>query len=282
MVLKLVEGLEQKGHHIYCDNYYTSPALFSDLRRLGFGACGTVRVDRRGMPIEVKTAKLKKGEMKSAVVEEGMLALKWMDKRPVTMLSTIHDESTVTKRRRTRLAPGGHEEIEKPTMIERYNTYMGGVDKADQLMSYYGFSHRTLKWWRRAFFHLVDNAIVNSYILYTLSEQADRKLDHKQYRIQLARQLLGGSDDHTHPHNRRLSGLPPPARLTERHFLEKVPPCSSGRPSQPACVVCSNKRARGKKTTTYQCKECKLAMCVVPCFELYHTKVDPVRHLEQL
>ena len=45
------------------------------------------RVDRRGMPKEVTTAKLKKGEVKSAEVEKGMLALKWMDKRLVNMLA---------------------------------------------------------------------------------------------------------------------------------------------------------------------------------------------------
>lgn len=31
VVLKLLEGLEGRGHHVYTDNYYNSPALFSDL-----------------------------------------------------------------------------------------------------------------------------------------------------------------------------------------------------------------------------------------------------------
>jgi len=75
---------------------------------------------------------------------------------------------------------------------------MGGVDKGDQLMSYYGFSHRTVKWWRRAFFHLFENAIVNAYILYRLSTQPGHMLDHKQFRIELAKQLLGDADGHTH------------------------------------------------------------------------------------
>ncbi len=30
---------------------------------------------------------------------------------------------------------------------------------------------------------------------------------------------------------------------------------------------------------TFKCKQCDLPMCVVPCFELYHTKVDPQRYL---
>ena len=138
---------------------------FLPLQQLGFGACGTVRVNRHGMPKEVTEAKLK-GEMTTSEVKKGMLALKWQDKRAVVMLSTIHDDSRVTKRRRTRLVAGGIEEVQKPTMVEKY-MYMGGVDKGDQLM-YYGFSHCTVKWWRRAFFHLFENAIVNSYILYRL------------------------------------------------------------------------------------------------------------------
>ena len=235
------------------------------------------------MPKEVMAAELKKGDMTSREVQMGTLALKWQDKRPVVMLSTIHDDSWVSKRRWTRLVAGGIEEIEKPTMVEKYNMYMGGVDKGDQLMSYYGFSHRTVKWWRRAFFHLFEkSSLVNAYILYRLSVQDGRKLDHKHFRIELAKQLLGNADSNTGPPNRCLNVLPPPSRLTERHCLEKVQPCSSGRPSQHACVVCSNKKGRGKKTSTYQCKQCKLPMCIVPCFELYHTKVDPIRHLEQV
>ena len=58
------EGLDGKGH-MYTDNYYSSPALFGDLRRLGFGACGTVRKNRRGLPDETTKAKLKKGEVVS-------------------------------------------------------------------------------------------------------------------------------------------------------------------------------------------------------------------------
>ena len=31
VVLKLVEGLENKGHHLYCDNYYTTFPLSAHL-----------------------------------------------------------------------------------------------------------------------------------------------------------------------------------------------------------------------------------------------------------
>ena len=117
VVVKLLEGLEGRGHHIYTDNFYTSPALFGDLRRLGFGVCGTVRVNRRGVPPEMK-APLKKEKTTSTLIDSSMMALKWMDKRPVVMLSTIHDNSFVTKKRRSRTAPDGQEHILKPVVVE--------------------------------------------------------------------------------------------------------------------------------------------------------------------
>ncbi len=44
------------------------------------------------------------------------------------------------------------EVVRKPQAVVEYNKYMSGVDRADQLLSYYGFGHRTVRWWRRAFF----------------------------------------------------------------------------------------------------------------------------------
>lgn len=60
--------------------------------------------------------KMDKGEVKS-VVTDGLLALQWMDKRKVTVLSTIHDRSMVSKHR---LAPVGVGEIMKPGIVAEY------------------------------------------------------------------------------------------------------------------------------------------------------------------
>ena len=145
VVLQLVKRLEHRGHVSYCDNYYSSPELFLKLRSLGFGACGTVRTNRRGIPSSFKSkASLKKGEVRASQSDE-LLTLQWQDKRKVTVISTIHDDSMVVKCRRTRFATGGMEDIMKPTVIADYNTYMGGVDKSDQLLSYYPCTHRTVK-----------------------------------------------------------------------------------------------------------------------------------------
>ncbi|KAM4635670.1 piggyBac transposable element-derived protein 4-like [Polymixia lowei] len=48
------------GYIVYCDNFYTSPALFQHLREQGFGACSTYRQGRVGVPSTQENALHKK------------------------------------------------------------------------------------------------------------------------------------------------------------------------------------------------------------------------------
>ena len=280
VVMKLVSPLKDRGHHVYTDNFYTSPCLFSELRESGFGACGTLRINRRGLPPAIKQ-KIRKGEKKVIKLDRSLIAIKWHDKRVVTILTTIHGGGNSNVQRRSRHAPGGVETVSKPTAIVEYNKYMGGVDTADQLLSYYGFSHRTVRWWRRAFFFLLDMAVVNSYVLYCQDHPEKKgRLTHEQFRVQLATNLLSATVNYTGtPHGQQRQSRQPAARLTERHFVESLGRNSAGRPVQHDCAVCSRKKGRSRKTTTYKCRECNLPMCIIPCFELHHSRQNPQRYL---
>ena len=77
-------------------------------------------------------AMLQKGDTYSVPTstDPHVLALKWKDKRDVTLLSTFHDDSMVDKRRRTKAAETGMEVISKPAIVEEYNQHMGGVDRS--------------------------------------------------------------------------------------------------------------------------------------------------------
>ena len=170
------------------------------------------------------------------MTKKGLLCLKWMDKRAVTMISTIHDNTMVPIQRRSRFAEGGREVISKPQCIVEYNRHMGGVDLSDQMISYYSFSHRSVKWWKRVFFHLIDTTIVNAYILYSQSTQSSRKLTHVNFRIELAKGLFQQAGEEIEALSidpslqsvSRSEAVPPPLRMTGRHFPEKVPPTPSG------------------------------------------------------
>ena len=61
VVVKLVDLIKDRGHHVYMDNFYTSPQVFADLRDNGFGACGTLRLNCRGLPPAIHQ-KVRKGE----------------------------------------------------------------------------------------------------------------------------------------------------------------------------------------------------------------------------
>ena len=137
VVMQLVDDvrLQGKGYVIFTDNFYSSPALFRDLTEKGFGGVGTARKDRREIPLSIRDARLRKGETVSSS-DDGILAMKWRDKRDVTMLSTYHYDNMVTKSRRSRAAEGGVEDTEKPQVVEDYNQHMGGVDQSEQTLYY--------------------------------------------------------------------------------------------------------------------------------------------------
>ena len=144
-------------YRIFCDNFYSCPTLFADLKKKGFEACGTVRINRRDLPEAYKKMKCAKGKHGSSHCNLQIIVLKFrrskecLDSRQrsqvfemadVHIISTYHGEDVIEKFRRSRAVAGGVETIKKPRMIEDYNKNMNGVDQNDQNVKYYGFPHR--------------------------------------------------------------------------------------------------------------------------------------------
>ncbi|KAL2086094.1 hypothetical protein ACEWY4_017153 [Coilia grayii] len=80
------------GYIVYCDNFYSSPRLFHHLSQQGFGACGTYRQNRVGVPKTQENA-LKANAARGSIrwIREGeLLFVKWMDTREVSILTTVH------------------------------------------------------------------------------------------------------------------------------------------------------------------------------------------------
>ena len=79
-------GLLEAGYRVFMDNYYTSPKLFTELDLLGTYACGTLRVNRKGVPDAVK--RKRKLQQNEVIYRRNgnILAIKFHDKRDVHML----------------------------------------------------------------------------------------------------------------------------------------------------------------------------------------------------
>ena len=59
IVKKLIEGLKDRHHHVFFDNYFTSFRLLEDLEKDGIYGCGTARKDRKEFPAALKNPGLK-------------------------------------------------------------------------------------------------------------------------------------------------------------------------------------------------------------------------------
>lgn len=93
--------------------------------------CGTVRINRKEMPQELKLLQLEKGE---AVVfsTADMAAIKWKDKKDVVLLITMHNLEFAETEKTNRYTG---QKIVKPSVVIDYNKNMGGVDVGDQMLS---------------------------------------------------------------------------------------------------------------------------------------------------
>ena len=115
---------------------------------------------------------------------------------------------------------------------------------------------------------------------------------HWQFRIQLVKHMLSNVQEQ--PWGIVL--VPDPVdcliHLVDKHFSKPIPGQEGGRRKHPshACLVCNvSKEAlsdaglrdsyKPKKYTSYWCPICKCALCIDPCFRLYHTEKDFTREI---
>ena len=272
-VKKLCEPYLNKGYHVFADRLYNSIALAKVLYNNNTCITGTILLNRRGIPNELRGKHWRAGDRK-ALRQGNIMLCNWMDKRLVSMISTCYKGSEVVEvhRRDNREEP-----IRKPLVIEKYNQFMGGVDKCDQLNQYYSFVRRSVKWYKKVFFWLLEICVVNSYLLYKLSRNPPmprKKLTLLAFRKELVQNLVSIQtyDSHSPPPPRkgRPAQDPPMQRLDGKlHILEK-----SYDGKRRKCVVCN---ARGDRSeTVHFCKSCNShpALHPAPCFGLFHTKTS--------
>ena len=73
LVMDVINPILDRGHIVYMDDYFSSPALFKDMIDRQTGACGTLRVNRTGVPASVKTAKIRANSPAQFVRDDNIL-----------------------------------------------------------------------------------------------------------------------------------------------------------------------------------------------------------------
>ena len=111
------------------------------------------------------------------------------DNRVVTMMSTTSQPSAtgfVLRRQKD----GSRIQVSCPEAVLAYNRYMGGVDRGDQLRGYYNCRTKSRKLYKYIFHFLLDVSITNAFILYKHFHSSPSFSTIKEYRLQLARELI--------------------------------------------------------------------------------------------
>ena len=105
-------------------------------------------------------------------------------------------------------------------VLPDYQKHMRGVDRGDQLQSYYSLGRKSKKWWRRIFFYCIEVCILNSFCLEKMvkpvehQQRGRKKRDILSFRLDLAKQLIGSFSSRL-----RVGGRP---RSAEHVLLDRL------------------------------------------------------------
>ncbi|XP_017479891.1 PREDICTED: uncharacterized protein LOC108369310 [Rhagoletis zephyria] len=218
-------------------------------------------------------APIKKGEVGAREDPNGIVVLKWKDKRDVRMLSTKHapimvsttdgarnpeEPSTSRGARRKRRA------TEKPLAVVEYNKGKAGIDLSDQMASYSNTLCKGLKWYRKLGIELLLGlSMVNAFTVYKAASN-NKTMSIRTFRERVAKDLLGLT-------------CPQPVPQSQHIITKRVD--ENNKTIRRACVLCyaeakrkfSRKEARKniKRTTTY-CPQCpNTPQLCIDCFPKY-------------
>ncbi|KAE9543687.1 hypothetical protein AGLY_002083 [Aphis glycines] len=259
VVYKLMENYLDKGHSLFMDNYYNSSNLAQSLLQRKTYCTGTLRNNRKNNPKEIISKKLKTGESVCKYTKYGVCIVKWKDKREVLAISSEFKNEMIEVHNKY-----GESKL-KPLPISEYNKFMSGIDRQDQMMSYYPCERKTLRWYKKIGFHFLQITLVNSYLLYCKNV---KKISYYDFRLSVINSLL-------YPNKDTISDSiqPPYSRLPQKHFPIKVDKNHKRRYIRKRCRICATK---GKRVETiYYCNKCEdqPGLCLELCFEEYHSKM---------
>jgi hypothetical protein len=176
VIWSMTRGLSMKFHHVYFDNFFTSPSIVERLLKDGIYCTGTLRTNRRGVPAEIiRDIKMDRGDVRF-LAKNSISIVRWMDRKPIYMMSNFADPTNMTKVTR-KLKDGQTIQLHCPVMIQDYNYGEVGVDRADQRIQYYAVDRRSRRNWLRIFFQFLNVALSNAFVIY----HRDHPNEHMKY-----------------------------------------------------------------------------------------------------
>lgn len=147
---------------------------------------------------------------------------------------------------------------------------MGAVDFTDMQLSFTDFPRKTMKWYKKLFFHLLEITVFNSYIAYKNCERKS-ELSLRDFKLMLIEEIFNVHSATTS--SSRAENPIEVTRLTGRHFPVII---SDVTPSRSRCVVCASSKRSAKKDSkpNVKCDVCGTTLCPIGCSKAFHTLKD--------
>uniref|UniRef100_UPI00358E4A90 piggyBac transposable element-derived protein 2-like n=1 Tax=Myxine glutinosa TaxID=7769 RepID=UPI00358E4A90 len=291
VVLRLLAEIP-KGLNYKCffDNWFTSPELLVELKKMGILAVATINRNRlRGCVLKTDKELGKAGRGSFDVKYEtttGLTIVKWYDNKAVLLTSSYIGPDPVDKCRRWSKVKKDFVEVDRPHLVKVYNANMGGVDLADMLMALYRIGIRPRRWYLRILYYLIDLSLVNGWLLYRrhLNQKQQKFMPLLDFHAEVANALIkvgkhadGSSRKRGRPSLEDGSPPPtPPLPPQQRTIapsadvrLDRLDHFPTHAEKRGRCRLCS------KGYTQMACQKCKVLLCFTKdknCYLEYHTK----------
>ena len=179
IVVRLLMDLLGQGRHVITDNWYTSLRLAHFLLEHETDITGTIN-PLRGVPPALREVPLRKKG--SAFMRSGdILLCKYEDRKTMYSLTTRYQAEIVEK---TKKYFSGQTFFKLPYQLDRYNDFMGSVDKADQVLQPYSWKRKSLAWFKKLCLHFIDRMLFNSFIVYDIQNP-----EYKQHYVSYIRDV---------------------------------------------------------------------------------------------
>ena len=201
-VFGLVDRFRGQGYHLFMDNYYNSVSLAQELYDAGIHCSGTLRLVRGAPAVLKRIGKNQNLIRRSETIfrkKGDVFVILWRGVRLVPMITTSHEPMTEEhlERRKTRRAGRVHYEevtVSRPVIIRHYTHHMGGVDLFDQMINYYSFARRRSRWTHKLNKYLLQLAVQNAFVMYTMYTTDRPKLSHYDF-LEMAANALVNFDE---------------------------------------------------------------------------------------
>jgi hypothetical protein len=267
--VRMTAAYQHQQRVLYCDNWFTSPALLHALAARGIRLCGSVRRNRKGMPDippqEVRA--LDRGEWLQRQKGDATVAV-WRDQQPLWVLYNHCSPGETASL--DRWSDSGHKvSIGCPRAVRDYFYHARSVDVLSQLHYAYLIGRKARRAWPRLAWWLLDACILNAFQLWSIGQQHASQL---RFREELMLELLKQLPTKDVP-RKRGAGLHPAHALACEHFSTRVD-------EDRDCAVCSRRSVR-RVRTNYICKACNTHLSTLSKSPLDSLSPQPRNEIQQ-